>query len=86
MNGGREMEDEAIKRNEEESHLASEEARKAEEAADRERRIGMHNTLGVTSRVRIQHVKSYSGTKTLSKYQAIIRHLLNLLMIITKVR
>jgi hypothetical protein len=33
MNGGREMADEAIRRNEEESHLASEEARKAEEAA-----------------------------------------------------
>ena len=41
MNGGREMADEAIRRNEEEAHLASEEARKAEEATERERRIGM---------------------------------------------
>jgi hypothetical protein len=41
MNGGREMADEAISRNEEETHLASEEERKAEEAAERERRIGM---------------------------------------------
>jgi hypothetical protein len=40
MNGDREMADEAIRRNEEESHLASEEARKAEETSDRERRIG----------------------------------------------
>jgi hypothetical protein len=39
MNGGREMADEAIRRNEEEAHLASKEARKAEEAAERERRI-----------------------------------------------
>jgi hypothetical protein len=35
MNGGREMADEAIRRNEEEAHLASEEARKAEETAER---------------------------------------------------
>jgi hypothetical protein len=41
MNGDREMADEAIRRNEEESHLALEEARKAEETADHERRIGM---------------------------------------------
>jgi hypothetical protein len=33
--------DEAIKQSEEESHLASEEARKAKEATERERRIGM---------------------------------------------
>jgi hypothetical protein len=41
MNGGREIADEAIKRNEEESHLASEGARKAEEVVERERHIGM---------------------------------------------
>jgi hypothetical protein len=39
MNGGRKMADEAIRRNEEESHLASEEARKAKEATERERHI-----------------------------------------------
>jgi hypothetical protein len=41
MNGGREIADEAIRRNEEESHLASEEARKAKEAVERERRISV---------------------------------------------
>jgi hypothetical protein len=41
MNGGKEIADEAIKQSEEESHLASEEARKAKEAIERERRIGM---------------------------------------------
>jgi hypothetical protein len=40
MDGGRVVADKAIRRNEEEAHLASEEARKAEEAAERERRIG----------------------------------------------
>ena len=40
MNGGRDIVDEAIRQSEKESHLASEEARKAEEAAERERRIG----------------------------------------------
>jgi hypothetical protein len=40
VNGGREIADKAIRPNEEEAHLASEEARKAEEAAERERRIG----------------------------------------------
>jgi hypothetical protein len=40
MNGGREMADEAIRRNEEESHLVLEEARKAKEVAERERCIG----------------------------------------------
>jgi hypothetical protein len=40
MNGGREISDEAIRRNEEESHLALEEARKFEEAAEHKRRIG----------------------------------------------
>jgi hypothetical protein len=34
------MANEAIRRNEEEAHLASEESRKAEEVAERERRIG----------------------------------------------
>jgi hypothetical protein len=40
MNDDREIADEAIKQSKEESHLASEEARKAEEAAERERHIG----------------------------------------------
>jgi hypothetical protein len=40
MNDDREIADEAIRRNEEEHHLASEEVIKAEEAAERERRIG----------------------------------------------
>jgi hypothetical protein len=40
MNGGREIADEAIPQIEEEFHLVSEEARKAEEATERERRIG----------------------------------------------
>ena len=35
MNVGQEIADEAIRQSEEESHLASEEARKAEEAAER---------------------------------------------------
>jgi hypothetical protein len=39
MNDGQEIADEAIKKSEEESHLALEEARKAEEATERERRI-----------------------------------------------
>jgi hypothetical protein len=37
---GRKFYSKAIKQSEEESHLALEEARKAEEAAERERRIG----------------------------------------------
>jgi hypothetical protein len=41
MNGGREIANKAMRQNEEETHRASEEARKATEAADRERRIGM---------------------------------------------
>jgi hypothetical protein len=40
MNVGQEIADEAIRQSEEESHLSSEEARKAEEVAERERRIG----------------------------------------------
>jgi hypothetical protein len=40
MNNGREIADEAIRRNEEESHLASKEARKAEGAAGHKRRTG----------------------------------------------
>ena len=40
MKGDREIADEAIKQSKEESHLALEEARKAEEAAERERHIG----------------------------------------------
>jgi hypothetical protein len=41
MNGGREIANEAIRQSGEESHLASEEARKVEEVAERERRIGV---------------------------------------------
>ena len=41
MNDGREIADEAIKQSEEVSHLASEEARKAKEATEREKRIIM---------------------------------------------
>ena len=40
MNGDREIADEAIRQSEKESHLASKEVRKVEEAAERERRIG----------------------------------------------
>jgi hypothetical protein len=36
MNGGREIADEATRQNEEETHGASEEARRAAEAAERE--------------------------------------------------
>jgi hypothetical protein len=41
LNGGREIADEAIRQNEEESHTALEEARKAKEATERERLIGV---------------------------------------------
>jgi hypothetical protein len=41
MKGGREIPDEAIKKNEKESHDAREEAKRAEEAAERARRIGI---------------------------------------------
>ena len=40
LKGGREVADEAIKKNEKESHDASEAARRAEEAAERARLIG----------------------------------------------
>jgi hypothetical protein len=40
MKGGREIADEAIRRNEKESHDAQEEAKRAEEAAERARLIG----------------------------------------------
>jgi len=40
MNDDQEIADEAIRQSEEESHLATEETRKAEEAAERERHIG----------------------------------------------
>jgi hypothetical protein len=40
MKGGREMADEAIRKNEKESHDAQEEAKRAEEAAERARLIG----------------------------------------------
>ena len=42
LKGGREIAEEAIKRNEKESHDASEEAKKAEEAVERARLIGTH--------------------------------------------
>jgi hypothetical protein len=42
MNGDREIADEAIRQSEKESHLASKEVRKAEEATERERRIGTY--------------------------------------------
>jgi hypothetical protein len=42
LKGGREIADEAIKRNEKESHDALEEAKRAKEAAERARLIGMH--------------------------------------------
>jgi hypothetical protein len=41
MKGGRELADEAIKKNEKESHEAREEAKRAEEAAERARRISI---------------------------------------------
>jgi hypothetical protein len=41
LKGDREIVDEAIRKNEEESHIALEEARKAEEAAEHERLIGI---------------------------------------------
>jgi hypothetical protein len=41
MKGGREIADEAIKKNEKESHDAREETKRAEEAAERARRIGI---------------------------------------------
>jgi hypothetical protein len=41
MKGGREIADEATKKNEKESHDAREEAKRAEEAAERARRIGI---------------------------------------------
>jgi ArsR family metal-binding transcriptional regulator len=40
VNGGRELANEIIKKNEKKTHEAREEARRAEEAAERERRIG----------------------------------------------
>jgi hypothetical protein len=41
VNGGRELANEIIKKNEKDTHEAREEARRAEEAAERERRIGI---------------------------------------------
>jgi hypothetical protein len=41
VNGGRELADEIIKKNEKDTHDAREEARQAEQAAERERRIGI---------------------------------------------
>jgi hypothetical protein len=41
MNGGRESANEIIRKNEKDTHDAREEAKRAEEAAERERRIGI---------------------------------------------
>jgi hypothetical protein len=41
MKGGRELANEAIKNNEKETHEAQEEAKRAEEAAERARHIGI---------------------------------------------
>jgi hypothetical protein len=41
VNGGRELANKIIKKNEKETHEAREEGRRAEEAAERERRIGI---------------------------------------------
>jgi hypothetical protein len=41
VNGGRELANEIIKKNEKETHKAREETRRAEEAAERKRRIGI---------------------------------------------
>jgi hypothetical protein len=41
LEGGREIVDEAIRKNDKESHTALKEARKAEEAAERGRLIGI---------------------------------------------
>jgi hypothetical protein len=41
VNGGRELANEIIEKNEKETHEAREKARQAEEAAERERRIGI---------------------------------------------
>jgi hypothetical protein len=41
MSGGREIADEAIRKNEEETHRALEETRRAEEATEGERHIGI---------------------------------------------
>jgi hypothetical protein len=41
VNGGRELANEIIKKNEKDTHDAREEARRAEEASERERHIGI---------------------------------------------
>jgi hypothetical protein len=41
VNGGRELANKIIKKNEKETHEAREEARRVEETAERERRIGI---------------------------------------------
>jgi hypothetical protein len=41
VNGGRELANEIIKNNEKDTHEAREEARRAEEAVERKRRIGI---------------------------------------------
>jgi hypothetical protein len=45
MKGGREMADEAIRKNEKESHDAQEEAKRVKEAAERARLIGIFTEI-----------------------------------------
>jgi hypothetical protein len=45
LKGGREIADKGIRRNEKESHVALEEAKRAEEAAERARLIGIPITI-----------------------------------------
>jgi hypothetical protein len=49
MNGGSGIANEAIRQNEEETHRASKEARRVEEAAERERRIGICSFYAMAS-------------------------------------
>jgi hypothetical protein len=49
MKGGREMANEAIRKNEKESHDAQEEAKRAEEAAERARFIGTFTEIQLQS-------------------------------------
>jgi hypothetical protein len=58
MKGGREMADEAIRKNEKESHDAREEAKRAEEATERARRIGTFTefSFGVCFCLRINNL------------------------------
>jgi hypothetical protein len=49
MNGGREMADEAIRKNEKESHDVQEEAKRVEEVAERARLIGTFTEIQLRS-------------------------------------